>query len=331
MNHKIYLCAALLGVALAGTTPVSHAQSASTQPEGMEPGPAETPEAAALGFYEFLAFVRKQSVGSAPTVGQDALVRMVRGVGLTQMSALSKKPTGDEALFFLATQALGPAKDLAKSAAFSATTSPSGETIVEVAPATDVPSREVVVRAEKGGYRVNIKATYGRWNNLSGTELDRAWLRFTGLKSESENPLEERVTERRRRASCASNMKQQMLGVLQYEMDHDEHLPPADKWVDAIMPYIQTEAAFRCPSLTVTNGKGYGYAFNQNLSRISLSALENPSQTVSIYETINPSRNWFGRGTGRAYRHEDGSNIAFADGHVKWFAKGEEAGVSFKP
>ena len=130
-----------------------------------------------------------------------------------------------------------------------------------------------------------------------------------------------------------SNLKQQMLGILQYTQDYDERLPPARRWMDVIYPYIKSEEIYHCPSLMATGSKGYGYAFNQYLSQKPLAILNNYATTVAIYETSNPARNWFGPGTGRAYRHLDGSNIAFADGHVKWFAKGREPKdyVQFKP
>ena len=98
------------------------------------------------------------------------------------------------------------------------------------------------------------------------------------------------------------------------------------------MPYIKSEQVFQCPSMPATaKGPGYGYAFNQNLSGLGLAKINAPAATVTIYETLNPSRNWYGRGTGRAYRHMGGSNLAFADGHVRWYPKGKETGVTFKP
>ena len=206
------------------------------------------------------------------------------------------------------------------------------QTVVEIAPGAPA-KREVVTVAEDGGYRVDLKETYGRWNDLSGDKLDLKWYQITKIASPSllNNPIFVRMRENERRSSCQSNMKQQALGMLQYAQDYDEKLPPARNWIDVLQPYVKSEQIFVCPSLQAAGIKGNGYAFNQYLSQKSQGRLQDISSTVAIYETSNPARNWFGPGTGRAYRHEGGSNLAFADGHVKWFLKGQEKGVKFKP
>ncbi len=88
-------------------------------------------------------------------------------------------------------------------------------------------------------------------------------------------PVFSRVRESARRASCASNLKQIGLGLLQYTQDYDETMPKPwftnvatngtnwswdtatfgegaatvnYKWMDAVYPYIKSEAVFTCPS-----------------------------------------------------------------------------------
>ena len=207
-----------------------------------------------------------------------------------------------------------------------------GATIVQVTP-TSGQGREVVTIAEDGGYRVDLKATYGRWSDLSGQALDLKWFQLSGIAAPSllNNPTVQRARENARRSSCQSNLKQQALGIIQYAQDYDEKLPPARRWVDVVYPYVKSQQVFQCPSLRATVPNGYGYAFNQYLSQKPQDSFDPYASTVMVYETSNPARNWFGPGTGRAYRHLGGSNISFADGHVKWFAKGKESGVVFKP
>lgn len=63
-------------------------------------------------------------------------------------------------------------------------------------------------------------------------------------------------------SSCASNLKQIGLGLLQYTQDYDEHLPPAAMpstsdgyalgappygWADTIQPYVKSRQLFWCP------------------------------------------------------------------------------------
>jgi prepilin-type N-terminal cleavage/methylation domain-containing protein/prepilin-type processing-associated H-X9-DG protein len=79
-------------------------------------------------------------------------------------------------------------------------------------------------------------------------------------------PVFARARENARRSSCASNLKQIGLGMIQYTQDYDEKLPPGDasaagysgygfsdatnvlKWMDAVYPYVKSEQIYNCPS-----------------------------------------------------------------------------------
>jgi len=72
-------------------------------------------------------------------------------------------------------------------------------------------------------------------------------------------PVFARVRENARRSSCASNMKQIGLGILQYSQDYDERLPnyvyPEGAnpfWYEVTDPYIKSKKIFRCPSQAKT-------------------------------------------------------------------------------
>ena len=113
-------------------------------------------------------------------------------------------------------------------------------------------------------------------------------------------PVFSKARENARRASCASNLKQMGLGILQYAQDYDEIMVPAwldgtcdaeggwvptngscnspavaavgnFKWMDLIQPYVKSTQIFNCPSAPRTtyltyqeaNGANYGhYAAN---------------------------------------------------------------------
>ena len=73
-------------------------------------------------------------------------------------------------------------------------------------------------------------------------------------------PVFSRVRENARRTSCASNLKQIGLGLMQYIQDNDDVLPAITygdtakgsvhyrRWMDVIEPYVQSSQIFSCPS-----------------------------------------------------------------------------------
>ena len=68
-------------------------------------------------------------------------------------------------------------------------------------------------------------------------------------------PVFAKVREKARQSSCASNMKQMTLGILQYQQDYDEMFPMGETnyangwygWPTEIAPYIKSTAVLTCP------------------------------------------------------------------------------------
>ncbi len=86
-------------------------------------------------------------------------------------------------------------------------------------------------------------------------------------------PVFGKARENARRASCASNLHQIGLGLLQYLQENDDTMPasayggPGDsnnstayKWMDAIYPNVKSEALFVCPSDAQAK-----YTYHQNI------------------------------------------------------------------
>lgn len=234
------------------------------------------------------------------------------------LSSRSSSQTSEKVMVLLATQSVAPTFE------GQIQSSSGGQTIVSVVPTAHPKAREVVVVKEEGGYRVDIVGTYARWNHLQGLSADKALYTATGWISPTLATQSAFVGETTL-APCQSNLKQIGLGIAMYTQDYDEKLPPARRWHDVVMPYIKSEQVFTCPAIA---RKSDGYAYNSKMSQVSLGYIDAPAQTVQTYETSNLNRNVFAPFTGRAYRHtrkgKAGINIAFADGHVKWFKQGTD-------
>lgn len=200
---------------------------------------------------------------------------------------------------------------------------------VLVEPETKTTGYPLVLVEENGAWGVDLVETYAKWNGLEGDAKLIAILRITGveLPGLSDSPDVERARESLRRYSCQVNMKRIMLGVLQYSQDYDERLPGARAWIDEIKYYVPDRNIFTCPS--VPQGQRYGYAYSVKLSHKPLSALEAPAQMVAVYETTVLKRNAYGLGEDIAYRHENGANYAFGDGHIKWFSREKRPSFNF--
>src|SRR5665213_2933096 len=97
-------------------------------------------------------------------------------------------------------------------------------------------------------------------------------------------PVFAKVREKARQISCASNLKQLGLGLIQYNQDYDERMPcgAEDKgladapgactglgWAGATYPYVKSVGVFKCPddntnpaTVTGTSLSPVSYAYN---------------------------------------------------------------------
>lgn len=153
-------------------------------------------------------------------------------------------------------------------------------------------------------------------------------------------PVFARAREKARQASCLSNVKQLCLAILQYTQDYDESLPMSRShqqggWRGydyAVAPYVKNTQIFKCPSHTAAVGtvsygdtcsNGYS-AMQYNVAR-SIGDITKPAEMKllmcanssfwHIPWQISPSGCHDGPWV---FRHNDGTNIGFVDGHSKW-------------
>lgn len=165
-------------------------------------------------------------------------------------------------------------------------------------------------------------------------------------------PVFARAREKARQTSCLSNLKQIALADLMYAQSYDEtmasylsHMPsvPYDYRYDyreMLHPYLMNEQIWECPSGTravgyspnitsigiptsADNTHTYLYAFRK------LAIFDYPAETA-IYADANT--HWW-RSTSTEvqrmeFRHNDGVNASFLDGHAKWVSEGYVRGES---
>lgn len=159
-----------------------------------------------------------------------------------------------------------------------------------------------------------------------------------------------------RKVACSSNLRQIGLAYEMYVQDARGHFPPltvsADEncgWPEQIYPYTRSTQVFQCPAFEYgefrlgcpalektgdddfpfRNWDGsYDLNYFAGPGRSSINHLRNPSNTILICDGVG-DKAFFGVEddtdpinprdfTKLGNRHNQGSNVYFADGHVKW-------------
>ena len=176
--------------------------------------------------------------------------------------------------------------------------------------------------------------------------------------------------EKARSVSCASNLRQLGMGLIQYTQDYDSYLPNNDnsggggRWectFEMMQPYYKSSQILMCPSATETQkfnlmgdparpfstysiNNVYWYDGTDSTFEkpgVMEGAFADPSQTIFAGDSQIVNSGWAFQVTGYqymatkpitqgsggqgsfCYRHRDGANFVFFDGHVKWLPVGE--------
>ena len=168
-------------------------------------------------------------------------------------------------------------------------------------------------------------------------------------------PVFAKAREKARQSSCASNLKQIGLAINTYTQDYDETLPEGSAGRAAGAPYIalpgcsyaplamrleaytKNRQIFICPSASgITCAHhvipGYEQSYTQNYTLtgsggVALATVDDVSGTTLLSDGSH--RGLYGASPGVdynppfvTYRHSDGSNVEYVDGHVKWLKNG---------
>jgi prepilin-type N-terminal cleavage/methylation domain-containing protein/prepilin-type processing-associated H-X9-DG protein len=155
-------------------------------------------------------------------------------------------------------------------------------------------------------------------------------------------PVFAKAREKARQSSCSSNVKQMVMGFLQYAQDYDEQLCgsggafvdpfPYGVWIrkttgvnswdvttGAVYPYMKNGQIFMCPSRRSPTYPGCGFEMNWFCGWQSLGTIAVPASTVVLHESGCDD----GAGSNvddiALTAHNEGLNLGFCDGHVKWY------------
>ncbi|MGM0494451.1 MAG: DUF1559 domain-containing protein [Armatimonadota bacterium] len=170
-------------------------------------------------------------------------------------------------------------------------------------------------------------------------------------------PVFARAREKARQTSCLNNVRQIMTGIVMYNTDYDEvnimryYDVEQDgswvnrvEWYESIMPYVQNEQVFACPSHPLRRS-GWGLTYTMNCEReirsmsyhgnanlLSLADVKAPAELILLGERTSrsshrvcppyhtSSSNCAPITTGDVDKlHNGGANYGFFDGHAKWY------------
>lgn len=122
------------------------------------------------------------------------------------------------------------------------------------------------------------------------------------------------------REICLDNLR--VIGTLlrSYALDHDDRLPPADRWQDVLLADTGDPRVFQCPA--APKGTRSGYAYFADLSSGSLDNLISPADVPMVYDSAKGT--WNARDSYPELpsppRHDGRNHALMADGSVQRLA-----------
>ncbi len=149
-------------------------------------------------------------------------------------------------------------------------------------------------------------------------------------------PVFARARAKAQAVHCISNLHQMGLVFAMYCSDYDDTYPPKQEWKSRLDPYTTTRQVFRCPARPQLPWY-YGHGYNigcppqgvPGFDEKTQSAIEDPVHKIAVVEwdrclagpPCGPT-GLFAYGVLCYWSvcriHNNGSNVLFGDGHVKW-------------
>jgi len=146
-------------------------------------------------------------------------------------------------------------------------------------------------------------------------------------------PVSSGVPTDNARTNCQSNLKQIGLAIKQYNQDYNYKFPPVNLgkqgWADMLQPYLKNTQLFQCPKANSKHPDGkIDYFYNARVAGQAEEKFEYIANTIMTGDGIADAPSnanlttfpaaWVTEEKSPAWRHLEGANYGFADGHVKW-------------
>ena len=156
----------------------------------------------------------------------------------------------------------------------------------------------------------------GKGIALAGTIVSAAFLVLVPIPAAMLLPALAQAKQKAQGIVCMNNVKQLNLGLMMYAADNKNLLPDGSRWCDALKVYVPNPAAFVCQQ--GKPGQRSHYALNARLVGHETQQIQNPAQTVLVFETDGGWNVAGDRGLlPSSPRHNGAYVIGFADGHVE--------------
>ena len=132
---------------------------------------------------------------------------------------------------------------------------------------------------------------------------------------------------------CLSNLKQIQLAQLMYAHDHGDHFPPAEHWPKGLQQYLrQDPECLVCPLDGRRQRQRDGeietsYTMSDAFGDIHLDAVADPAQVGTFFDGTA----LYGQHEAVDFRHRQGANVAYADGHCKWVRQEDFGALRLEP
>lgn len=119
--------------------------------------------------------------------------------------------------------------------------------------------------------------------------------------------------------TCSENLSELWKAALNYAEGHDQKLPPAEKWLDEIKPYVTKDEWLHCPVIAKSGGAKFGYAMNPELSGKNPDSVTDKAKTALFYDSTDTAGNAHAglESLPKPGRHGGRNNIVYLDGHVE--------------